>query len=114
MCAGFGAFFGHLFPVWLHFKGGKGVATFLGCLFGLQWEAGLAFVAIWISVAAATRYSSAAALSASALTPAVLFALGHNQKAVLFGILALILWAMHRANIMRLARGTESKIGQAA
>ncbi len=114
LCAAFGAFLGHLFPVWLNFKGGKGVATFLGCLFGLQWQAGLAFVLIWLGVAALTRYSSAAALCASALTPAVLFALGHNQKAVLFGILAVLLWIMHRANIMRLAGGTESKIGQKA
>jgi acyl phosphate:glycerol-3-phosphate acyltransferase len=113
LCAGLGAFLGHVFPVWLRFKGGKGVATFLGCLFGLQWQAGLAFVLIWIGVAAATRYSSAAALSASAMTPFALLALGQGQKAVLFFWLALILWIMHRANIMRLASGTESKIGQA-
>jgi glycerol-3-phosphate acyltransferase PlsY len=113
LCAGLGAFLGHVFPIWLNFKGGKGVATFLGCLFGLQWQAGLAFVIVWLGVAAATRYSSAAALSASAITPLILLALGQSQKAMLFFWLALILWIMHRANIMRLASGTESKIGQA-
>jgi acyl phosphate:glycerol-3-phosphate acyltransferase len=113
LCSGLGAFLGHVFPVWLKFKGGKGVATFLGCLFGLQWQAGLVFVIIWVGVAAATRYSSAAALCASAVTPLALLALGQGQKAMLFFWLALILWIMHRANIMRLASGTESKIGQA-
>ncbi|WP_020175806.1 glycerol-3-phosphate 1-O-acyltransferase PlsY [Methyloferula stellata] len=113
LCAAAGAFLGHLFPVWLRFKGGKGVATFLGCLFGLQWQAGLAFVAIWLGVAALTRYSSAAALSASALVPVVLLGLGQGQKALLFTGLAVLLWIMHRANIMRLLGGTEHKIGQA-
>jgi glycerol-3-phosphate acyltransferase PlsY len=112
LCAGFGAFLGHVFPIWLHFQGGKGVATFLGCLFGLQWQAGLAFAVIWLAVAALTRYSSAAALTASASTPFVLFTLGQGQKAILFAGLAILLWIMHRANIMRLARGDESKIGQ--
>ncbi len=112
LCAGFGAFIGHVFPVWLRFNGGKGVATFLGCLFGLQWQAGLVFIVIWLGVAALTRYSSAAALSASALMPVVLLAMGHGPKAILFAILALLLWIMHRANIMRLLGGTEHKIGQ--
>jgi glycerol-3-phosphate acyltransferase PlsY len=110
--AGFGAFLGHLFPIWLRFKGGKGVATFLGCLLGLQWQAALAFAVIWLAVAVITRYSSAAALSASASTPLVLLAMGQGQKALLFAGLALLLWIMHRANIMRLANGNESKIGQ--
>lgn len=114
LCAGCGAFIGHLFPVWLNFKGGKGVATFLGCLAGLQWQAALVFAALWLGVAALTRYSSAAALCASALTPLVLAALGQGQQAVLFAALAVLLWIMHRANIMRLTKGTESKIGQAA
>ena len=114
LCAGFGAFIGHVFPVWLRFNGGKGVATFLGCLFGLQWQAGLAFIVIWLGVAAVTRYSSASALTASALTPVVLLALGQGPKAVLFVILALLLWIMHRANIMRLLDGTEHKIGRPA
>ncbi len=113
LCAGLGAFLGHVFPVWLGFRGGKGVATFLGCLFGLQWQAGLVFALIWLGVAALTRYSSAAALTASASIPFVLLTLGQAQKAALFAGLALILWIMHRANIMRLAHGNESKIGQA-
>lgn len=112
LCAAAGAFLGHLFPVWLRFKGGKGVATFLGCLFGLQWQAGLAFAVIWLGVAALTRYSSAAALTASALTPVVLLGLGQGQKALLFLGLAVLLWIMHRANMMRLLGGTEHKIGR--
>jgi len=112
LCAGLGAFLGHLFPVWLRFRGGKGVATFLGCLLGLQWQAGLAFIAIWLMVAAVTRYSSASALAASALTPFVLLALGQQDKALLFAILAVLLWFMHRANIGRLMNGTEGRIGQ--
>jgi glycerol-3-phosphate acyltransferase PlsY len=110
--AALGAFLGHLFPVWLQFKGGKGVATFLGCLLALQWQAGLAFILIWLGVAALSRYSSLSALCASALTPVLLVALGQTDKAILFAVLAVALWVMHRANIMRLAQGMESKIGQ--
>jgi len=112
LAAGLGAFLGHLFPVWLRFRGGKGVATFLGCLLGLQWQAGLAFIAIWLTVAAITRYSSASALTASALAPLVLLALGQQDKALLFAALAVLLWFMHRANIARLMNGTEGRIGQ--
>jgi len=112
LAAGLGAFLGHLFPVWLRFRGGKGVATFLGCLLGLQWQAGLAFMAIWLMIAAVTRYSSASALTASALTPFVLLALGQQDKALLFALLAVLLWFMHRANIARLMKGTEGRIGQ--
>jgi len=112
LAAGLGAFLGHLFPVWLRFRGGKGVATFLGCLLGLQWQGGLAFIAIWLTVAAITRYSSASALTASALTPLVLLALGQQDKALLFAALAVLLWFMHRANIARLMNGTEGRIGQ--
>ena len=110
--AALGAFIGHLFPVWLNFRGGKGVATFLGCLFGLAWPVGLAFCAIWLGVAWATRYSSAAALAASAATPLALFALGYKPLVLLFTLLAAMLWYMHRANIARLRSGTEGRIGQ--
>ena len=110
--AALGAFAGHLFPVWLNFRGGKGVATFLGCLLGLAWPAGLAFAAIWLGVAWFTRYSSAAALVASAATPPVLLALGAGDRAGLFALLAAALWYMHRANIARLQAGTEGRIGQ--
>jgi acyl phosphate:glycerol-3-phosphate acyltransferase len=106
-----GAFLGHVFPVWLGFRGGKGVATFLGCLFGLDWHVGLVFIAIWIGVAAATRYSSAGALAASVAAPFALLIDGHRAFAILFACLTILLWYMHRANIARLAAGTESKIG---
>ncbi len=111
LAAAFGAFLGHLFPVWLNFKGGKGVATFLGCLVALDWRTGLVFMAVWIVVAAATRYSSAAALTASAATPVVAMLFGRFDIAALFSLLALLLWFQHRANISRLVNGTETKIG---
>jgi acyl phosphate:glycerol-3-phosphate acyltransferase len=106
-----GAFIGHVFPVWLGFRGGKGVATFLGCLFGLDWHVALVFVALWLGVAAATRYSSAGALAASAATPIALLIDDRHDLAILYVFLTLLLWYMHRANIARLAAGTESKIG---
>jgi glycerol-3-phosphate acyltransferase PlsY len=107
-----GAFLGHCFPVWLKFKGGKGVATFLGCLFAVAWPAGLAFAFVWLLTAWLTRYSSAAALTASALTPIALLILGAKEAALLFGLLAALLWFKHRANIARLVSGEESRIGQ--
>ena len=108
-----GAFLGHLYPVWLGFRGGKGVATFLGCLIGVAWPAALVFAAIWLAVAWATRYSSAAALTASALTPLVLYSgLGDRNAAFLFALLATLLWIKHSANIGRLMSGAETKIGQ--
>ncbi len=105
------AFVGHLYPIFLRFRGGKGVATFLGCLIGLAWPAALAFVAVWLCVAALTRYSSAAALAAAAATPPALLLSGHAQSAAAFAVLAVVLWAKHRANIARLLNGTETKIG---
>ena len=110
--AALGAFFGHLFPVWLGFKGGKGVATFLGCLIGLNLWAALAFAAIWLAVAFASRYSSLSALVASAATPAVLWALDQPQMAAAFVLLAILLWWKHRENLRRLTAGTESRIGK--
>jgi glycerol-3-phosphate acyltransferase PlsY len=110
--AGAGAFLGHLFPVWLRFQGGKGVATYIGVLFALAWPAGIAMCLIWLATAAATRYSSLAALVASFLTPGVLLALGERPMAVLFTILTAMLWIMHRANIARLIAGTETRIGE--
>ena len=110
--AALGAFLGHLFPLYLAFKGGKGVATFLGCLIGLAWPAAIAFAIIWLGAAFLTRYSSAGALSASAATPVVLALMGRSEAALLFALLALMLWIKHSANIGRLLHGTESKIGQ--
>jgi glycerol-3-phosphate acyltransferase PlsY len=114
LAAGLGAFLGHLFPVWLKFKGGKGVATYIGILIGLVWPAALIFCAIWLAVAAATRYSSLAALVASALTPLALWLLGSPPAAALFLALTVLLWIMHRANIARLLQGSEGKIGAKA
>jgi glycerol-3-phosphate acyltransferase PlsY len=114
LAAGLGAFVGHLFPVWLRFKGGKGVATYIGVLIGLYWPAALAFCVIWLSIAAASRYSSLAALIASALTPLGLWAFNRPNIAALFLVLTAALWAMHRENIARLLNGTEGKIGAKA
>jgi len=110
--AAIGAFLGHLFPVWLRFRGGKGVATYIGLLLGFKcWLAVAVFCLIWAAVAAATRYSSLAALIGSAATPAVLWWNQNIREAQLFAVLAVLLWFMHRANIARLVNGTESKIG---
>jgi len=110
--AAIGAFLGHLFPVWLGFKGGKGVATFLGCLIGLNLWAALAFAAIWLAGAFTSRYSSLAALVASAATPVVLWLLGQPHMAWAFVLLAALLWWKHCENLTRLAAGTESRIGR--
>jgi glycerol-3-phosphate acyltransferase PlsY len=112
--AALGAFLGHLFPVWLGFRGGKGVATYIGVLLGLAWPAAIVFCAIWLAIAALTRYSSLAALIASAATPALLWWHGDVQDARVFLLLSALLWIMHRANIARLVRGTEGKIGASA
>ena len=112
LLAALGAFLGHLYPLFLGFKGGKGVATFLGCLLGAAWPAGLAFIALWLVVARATRYSSAASLVASASSPLVLLLVGRPVAAVLFAMLAAILWLKHGANIDRLLHGKESRIGE--
>jgi glycerol-3-phosphate acyltransferase PlsY len=111
LIAGLGAFVGHIFPVWLKFKGGKGVAVYIGVLIGLYWPAALIFCAIWLGVAALSRYSSLAALIASALTPLVLWLLGQPRAAALFLLFSALLWIMHRANIARLLNGSEGKIG---
>jgi glycerol-3-phosphate acyltransferase PlsY len=105
------AFLGHLFPVWLRFRGGKGVATYIGLLVGLAWPAAIAFCVVWLAVAGLTRYSSLAALIASAATPAFLWWRGDSAAAAVFLLLSLLLWIMHRANITRLISGTETKIG---
>ncbi|TGE02599.1 glycerol-3-phosphate 1-O-acyltransferase PlsY [Methylobacterium nonmethylotrophicum] len=112
LAAGLGAFLGHLFPVWLGFKGGKGVATFIGVLLGLFPLGVLVFAVVWLGLAALLRYSSASALAASAATPAALWAFGQGRLAVLFCVLALLLWWKHAPNIRRLAAGTEGRIGQ--
>ena len=112
LAAGLGAFLGHLFPIWLGFKGGKGVATFIGVLLAFNAAALGFFAAIWLGLAFALKYSSLAALAASAATPLALWALGAPTQALLFLILAVLLWWKHAPNIRRLANGTEGRIGQ--
>ena len=112
LVAGCAAFLGHLYPVWLRFRGGKGVATFLGCLFGVFWPAAVLFAIVWLAVAFALRLSSAAALVAAALAPVALFGLGRPAAAAVFLAMAAVLWWKHRGNLSRLLAGTESKIGQ--
>lgn len=112
LAAGLGAFLGHLFPVWLGFKGGKGVATFLGVLLAFSPIGLAAFAAIWLGLAFTLKYSSLAALAASAATPIVLWAAGQPAVALLFLVLAILLWWKHAPNIRRLLAGTEGRIGQ--
>ena len=112
MLAGLGAFLGHLFPVWLKFKGGKGVATYIGVLLGLFWPAAAVFGALWIATALTTRYSSLSALIAAFVTPIFLWWFGHPALSSLFVVLTLLLFYSHRENIRRLQAGTEGKIGQ--
>src|ERR1700748_1229783 len=112
MLGGLGAFLGHLFPVWLKFKGAKGVAVYIGILIGLLWPAAVLFCAIWLITAVISRYSSLSALIASFITPIFLWWFGHPALAALFALLTVLLFYMHRANIGRLMAGTEGKIGQ--
>lgn len=111
MAAALGAFIGHVFPIWLKFKGGKGVATFIGLLLGLYWPAALLFCAVWLAVAWLSRYSSLSALVASAATPVFLWMMNERATACVFLLLAAMLWTTHRANIARLLSGSEGKIG---
>jgi acyl phosphate:glycerol-3-phosphate acyltransferase len=112
LAAAAGALIGHIFPVWLGFRGGKGVATYIGVLLGLAWPAALAFCLIWLAVAALCRYSSLAGLAASAATPAVLWFVSDRRTTLLFVLLTALLWIMHRPNIGRLLAGSEPKIGR--
>jgi glycerol-3-phosphate acyltransferase PlsY len=111
MLAGLGAFLGHLFPVWLGFKGGKGVATYIGVLLGLAWQGVIVFAAAWLLVAFVTRFSSLAALVAAVAVPVALVFLGRLELAELFAVMSAIVFIKHRPNIERLVAGTESKIG---
>lgn len=115
MVAALGAFLGHLFPIWLGFKGGKGVATYLGCIIALDWRLALAFAAVWLSMAFAFRYSSLAALTASVAVPAAAWlALGRPELAAFLALLGALLWWKHQENIRRLLSGTEGRIGAKA
>ncbi len=112
LIAAIAAFLGHILPVWLNFRGGKGVATYLGVLFGLHWPTGLTFCLVWLAVAAIWRYSSLSALVASLVAPAALMGLGKGGPALVVGVMTAMLWRKHRENIARLAAGSESRIGQ--
>jgi glycerol-3-phosphate acyltransferase PlsY len=114
MLAGLGAFLGHIYPVWLKFRGGKGVATYIGVLLGLLWQGAFAFAIIWGATAFVTRYSSLSALVASLIVPALLYAMGHSEYAALAGLMTVLLLWKHRGNIRRLISGEEPKIGARA
>jgi len=109
---GLGAFLGHLYPVWLGFRGGKGVATYVGVLLGLYWPAAIAFCILWLLVAYRTRYSSLAALVASAASLAALALTGQWRLAALFLLLTVLLYIRHADNIRRLSKGEEARIGE--
>ena len=110
--AGGAAFVGHIFPVWLGFRGGKGVATFFGVMLAIAWPAGLACGAAWLIVAAVSRYSSLAALSAAALSPFLVLLTGGSRAAsALALVMALLIYVRHRENIQRLLSGKEDRIG---
>lgn len=111
IAAGFGAFIGHIFPAWLGFKGGKGVATYLGVLLGFGFQPALVFAVVWVSIAIMFRISSMAALSAAIIVPVALYYMGIFEVALLFAVMSVIVFWKHRANIQRLAAGTEPKIG---
>jgi len=111
LAAGLGAFVGHIFPVWLDFKGGKGVATFIGVLLGLWWPLALVFCATWLAVAFLSRYSSLSALIAAVVTPIAAMAMGARDIGMLASVMSVLLIWKHSANISRLAAGTEPKIG---
>jgi glycerol-3-phosphate acyltransferase PlsY len=110
MIAGLAAMAGHIFPLWLGFKGGKGVATSLGVLFGLDWQLGLIFVALWLGLAFVFRFSSLAGLATSALTPLWAYLMGRPDLVIPTALIALVIWIMHRTNIERLMKGDEPKI----
>ncbi len=114
LLAGLAAFLGHIFPVWLGFRGGKGVATYIGVLLGAAWQAAVVFCAIWLLVALLTRYSSLSALIAALVVPIGLFASGDRATGLLAAIMSALLIYKHRANIRRLAAGEEPRIGAKA
>jgi acyl phosphate:glycerol-3-phosphate acyltransferase len=111
MVAAIAAFAGHCFPVWLNFKGGKGVAVSIGSLLALSWPVGLIFCAVWLVIAWAQRFSSLAALTAAATSPIFAYVVVDEWLAGTAAVMALILFFQHRTNIARLVTGTEPKIG---
>ncbi len=112
--AGIGVFLGHIFPLWIGFRGGKGVATYLGVALGLYWPAAAIFAVVWLGVAFGSRYSSLAALTASVTVPIVMLVTGKPEWAFMTACITVILWLRHLGNIRRLLDGTESRIGSRA
>ncbi|MGC8536718.1 MAG: glycerol-3-phosphate 1-O-acyltransferase PlsY [Rhizomicrobium sp.] len=111
LVAGFAALLGHMFPLWLGFKGGKGISTFFGVMFALFWPVGLMAAATWLAIAFAIRISSLSGLVATALAPAYMLVFGRSQDAAFAIAVAILIWFMHRGNIARLLRGMEPRIG---
>ena len=111
--AGLGVVLGHTYPVWLKFRGGKGVATGLGVLVAIAWPVGLAALLLWFAVAALTRYASVASLIVATAAPVFAWYLDYRQEAELAAVLGLLIWIAHRANIVRLIKGEENRIGTA-
>lgn len=109
--AALGAVVGHCFPVWLKFRGGKGVATLMGVSLGLGWQIGLAYALVWLGMLAITRTSSLAGMSAAVAAPLAALALGQDELVPVLAVLALLVLLLHRANIARLRAGTEPRIG---
>lgn len=110
--AGLAALLGHMYPIWLKFKGGKGVATAVGALLTLSWPVGLSACGVWLAMAYAFRYSSLSALIATAAAPALAWIFGYHDLIWLLIVMAVLIYIKHAANILRLIRGQESKIGQ--
>jgi glycerol-3-phosphate acyltransferase PlsY len=111
LVAGAAAFFGHCFPVWLKFKGGKGVATFVGTILVVHWPTALVLIAVWVATAAVFRMSSLGALVAALSAPVAAYAFGRPDVAIMTGVLAILIYWLHRANISRILKGEEPKIG---
>ncbi len=111
LAAALGAYIGHCFPIWLKFRGGKGVATFLGVLLGIHWPTMAVACLVWVATAAATRYSSLSALVASVAAPLSLLAFGEPEKAAMCLLLTILIWLRHRENLRRIVAGEESRIG---
>lgn len=109
--AALGAFLGHCFPIWLKFRGGKGVATTAGVAFGLAWPVGLAYAVTWIGLLALVRISSVAGMTAAVVAPLAAFVLGYPEAGLVLTVIALLVLFLHRANIARLRAGTEPRIG---
>jgi acyl phosphate:glycerol-3-phosphate acyltransferase len=112
LIGGVGAFLGHLYPVWLKFRGGKGVATMLGIALAFHWPVGLVFALVWLGALAVTRISSVSGMAAAASAPLTALALGDGRAALIFAALALLVLGKHRENIQRLIAGTEPRVGQ--